>query len=617
MTDPVCEIVGNWPPNVPFDALRAIEAWTGGELSPSDVTALAIVELVDKDEAGEEIDLDKFLSRFPSCRDELIHRIGNITGSVLGNLPKINEVYFGQIVIRYLSLSSHSKVFLTVDAQIRSRVAVLKVTNGRAREPDFIARLNHHNIVTLYSLASAADENTTAFTVEYAGDSFAAENEPRNVLLQRLQAVAGAVEHMHLRGVIHNDLTFRNVMSSNECTKVIDFDASVSTGDPGADRPLGTLSYLSRRSLQELLLNQRFISSCDDSIDCYAFVVLCYRVLAGEVPWGENISPSPESIRELLAKRDSLKESELNAKQLTRRERTFFWKYLRESSRIPKPTVFLREFVRVRTTALREVAIAFGAVLSLVGVLVWGVVMPFQSVIDLNAETGVVDQTTGIRPELRTLFDNDDITALLIACHRERDTLTPMEKAIKAYCIGLCQGDRSMQISLGRSVVRSGYADASVYSNLAFALFLAGNLTEAYASVDAAIALDPKCPQAMFHKAVALASDRKASIEQALEAVLRILELLPREQAVQKLSIDVLAKLESHRDLSEKALYLGERIYSLLNDAEHEPSFETLSFYAKPYQSGVISRGDNIGVSAPSATLDARARLPTQSKSAR
>lgn len=584
MTDPVCEIVGNWPPSLPFDALRAIEAWTGEKLSPSDVAALAIAELVDKDEAGEELDLDTFLDRFPSCREELIHRIGKIKRSVLGSIPRINDVYFGQKIIRYLSLTTDSQVFLTVDSQLKSRVAVLKVTNRSTQEPAFIARLHHEGIVTLYALTTGSDGHPTAFTVEYAGDSFALESIPRDVLFDRLYRVASAVEHMHQRGVIHNDLTSRNIIANDACTKLIDFNASISMGAPGTDRPVGSISCLTRVSLHELLLNERFISVCDDSIDRYAFVVLCYRSLAGELPWAEEISPTRDSIRQLLAKRDALNESSLNTGRLTRWERKVFCRYLRESSPIPKPTIFLGELVWARKKAVLQLALTCAAVLFLVGVLAWGIARPLQSVNTLGASTSGFVPSSEIREEYKRMFESDDVTSLLIACYRDRETLSPKEKAIMAYCIGICHGDRNLEINLGRSVVRSGQADAAVYSNLSLALFADGCVPEAFACVDAAIALDPKCPQALFHKATALASDRDSNIEDVLKATLKILQLLPRELAVQRLSTNVLAKLESNRDSSDEALHLGEQVYFLLDISRSEPTFNTFAFYAKPFQ---------------------------------
>jgi eukaryotic-like serine/threonine-protein kinase len=92
--------------------------------------------------------------------------------------------------------------------------------------------------------------------------------------------VASALAAAHSRGVVHRDVTPRNVMLTPGGAKVLDFGISALAGaaDRGCDgRLLGTPTYLAPERIDD--------GRVTPASDVYALAVLLYRALTGRVPW--------------------------------------------------------------------------------------------------------------------------------------------------------------------------------------------------------------------------------------------------------------------------------------------------------------------------------------------
>ena len=96
--------------------------------------------------------------------------------------------------------------------------------------------------------------------------------------------VASALEHAHARGVIHRDLTPRNIMISTEgAVRVIDFGLAFRDGwsrMTSSDQALGTLHYMAPEALRG--------DRVDERSDLYSLGIVLYQMLAGTLPFASD-----------------------------------------------------------------------------------------------------------------------------------------------------------------------------------------------------------------------------------------------------------------------------------------------------------------------------------------
>lgn len=100
---------------------------------------------------------------------------------------------------------------------------------------------------------------------------------PRAALLERALEVLAGLGALHARGWVHRDLKPENVIVSGNRAVLFDFDLSVPAGEAGQRVAAGTLAYLSPEQARG--------EPARPESDLYAFGVLLYRCLTGEVPF--------------------------------------------------------------------------------------------------------------------------------------------------------------------------------------------------------------------------------------------------------------------------------------------------------------------------------------------
>jgi serine/threonine protein kinase/Flp pilus assembly protein TadD len=164
------------------------------------------------------------------------------------------------------------------------------------REAQSASALNHPNIITVYDLFS--EPGSDFIVMEYVeGKPLSQVIPPYGLpLVQALRyglQIADAVGSAHAAGIVHRDLKPANVMiSQHDQVKIVDFgiakhgpDSAVSLSaqteltSPGAF--LGTLCY----AAPEQHLNR----AADHRVDIFAFGVLLFKMLTGELPFaGRN-----------------------------------------------------------------------------------------------------------------------------------------------------------------------------------------------------------------------------------------------------------------------------------------------------------------------------------------
>ena len=197
----------------------------------------------------------------------------------------------------------------TVALKVLRRDTVTKDNLRRFRqEATVLATLQHRGIAQVYAAGTfeSDDGSRPFFAMEFiAGCSLTeyAEREQldSNQRLELIALVCDAVAHAHERGFIHRDLKPDNILVDGEGQpKVLDFGIAKAVGDAPAmamtqfthaGMLVGTPAYMSPEQLDGVP------DSAGVRSDVYALGVICYQLLAGQLPHDLTNKSISESAR--------------------------------------------------------------------------------------------------------------------------------------------------------------------------------------------------------------------------------------------------------------------------------------------------------------------------------
>jgi len=195
-------------------------------------------------------------------------------------------------VVRRLGAGGTAAVFLARDERLDRNVAVKRlhgaeVTSETAQrlrnEARIMASLHHPNLVTVYDMLT--DEDDLLLAMEYVhGETLAdvlaaGPIEPERVL-ELLEPVAAALDHVHGEGVVHRDLKPSNILVGADGTiKVADLGLATAAEitkitPPGAI--VGTPAYMAPE--------QATSKPCTAAVDVYALASIAFQALSGTLP---------------------------------------------------------------------------------------------------------------------------------------------------------------------------------------------------------------------------------------------------------------------------------------------------------------------------------------------
>ncbi len=170
-----------------------------------------------------------------------------------------------------------------------------------ARNPEFQARfereaslglrLDHPGIVKVHDLV--VDAGVLALVMERVGGRSLDHVIGREVgpipwprARPMFEQLLDAVEHAHSQGVIHRDLKPDNVMVTGEGQlKILDFGIAKQAGATGATATgvgMGTVDYMAPEQHTDA-------RNVDQRADVYALGMTLYAMLAGRLPWGDEL----------------------------------------------------------------------------------------------------------------------------------------------------------------------------------------------------------------------------------------------------------------------------------------------------------------------------------------
>ncbi len=201
-----------------------------------------------------------------------------------------------------------AEVYKSIHPTLGKPVAIKLLPARLAADPDFrhrfqreaqvVSKLQHPNIVRLFDFGEDAEVGTHYMVMEYlAGKDLGAylREVGRLSLAQALpviQQIASALDYAHAQGLVHRDIKPSNVMLDTPSpisnlqhplrAVLTDFGiAKIRGGHTAVTRTggvLGTFDYIAPEQIEAS-------ANVDGRADVYAFGVLTYEMLSGELPF--------------------------------------------------------------------------------------------------------------------------------------------------------------------------------------------------------------------------------------------------------------------------------------------------------------------------------------------
>lgn len=104
-----------------------------------------------------------------------------------------------------------------------------------------------------------------------------------------LEEVCQALEYCHQKGLIHRDVTTKNMMIQNEKVTLIDFDQAMTQAEANSEvKLIGKTHYFAPEYVARIhaIQHKQKPNKISTKIDMYALGVSIYRILSGSVPFG-------------------------------------------------------------------------------------------------------------------------------------------------------------------------------------------------------------------------------------------------------------------------------------------------------------------------------------------
>lgn len=324
--------------------------------SPAAIGQIALEEYRVRRRLGEPADASEYARRFGAATDEwpstardssfveeatlppLVagERSTGVARETIGDttanaeLPAVGERFLEFDLVDELGRGTFGRVYLARQGGLAERLVALKVTRAAGAESQHLARLQHTNIVPIYSVHRAGDwqavcmpyfgrttladalrklaldkaqrgalRGQSAFfpapeQVDHANESQAGSQHRRertdrashiDAVLRIAQELATGLAHAHRRSLVHRDLKPANVLLADDGrAMILDFGLAqtMASTDDAVDALVGgTLPYMAPEQIAAFARG----GSVGPAADIYSLGVIVYEMLAGRLPY--------------------------------------------------------------------------------------------------------------------------------------------------------------------------------------------------------------------------------------------------------------------------------------------------------------------------------------------
>ncbi|MCS6977291.1 MAG: serine/threonine protein kinase [Gemmatales bacterium] len=339
------------------DAARAVAELPALRYAKSIQLDLAYEEYCLRREAGECPDIYEFCERFPSLKvslrrlleaHELLEERPDLLEEQPYTWPEVGSQFLGFELLDELGRGAFARVYLARETALGNRLVALKVAPYGWGEADILGRLQHPNIVPIFSVTNDSDSPLTAVCMPYRGratlcdvlDHLATLRKvPRkaNAILDAIRTLGGtwnaaaspvesgfnlrgqgydqavvrigallaeALAYAHGLGIFHRDLKPSNVLLTPEgWPLLLDFNLAFDCHNM-AHSVGGTLPYMAPEQLRATDPTRTGGSvEVGAKADLFSLGVILYELLTGQHPF----APLPEA-GSLVAMRANLLE---------------------------------------------------------------------------------------------------------------------------------------------------------------------------------------------------------------------------------------------------------------------------------------------------------------------
>lgn len=219
-------------------------------------------------------------------------------------------------VIEHIGRGGMADVWSARDKRLNRTVAIKTVVRDLSqdnepiklfeKEAQTIAQLEHPHILPIYDFGEYDSQLYIVMRYVTGGsleDLLASGPMPTGEVLRHAKAIAGALDYAHSNHVIHLDLKPSNILlDSNQSSYLADFGLATVLGPEGraANPGYGTLLYMAPEQLTAGELDHR--------ADIYAFAILVFQMLTGELPFDATTSLALKQLQnqETLPETDKL-----------------------------------------------------------------------------------------------------------------------------------------------------------------------------------------------------------------------------------------------------------------------------------------------------------------------